>query len=243
MPRERPFSIFTALIGTIALGACAAPVIPRLPPPDPSLPDAEIEARIAFIEERLEGSRRHAHLWNLGWWIANGVGVATGTAEVAAADDGSERAAGVVTVVLSLGGFAYQHFLPMRARFGADPIRDLPDRTHEEKVARLEKAQELLEYDAERATAQLDWKAHVGNAAVAAAATGIVLASGDRKSPAFLTGAQVLLGGEAQFWTEPAAPRRNIEDYVRRFRIGPSRVSHRWQVVPQGAGLALRLDF
>jgi hypothetical protein len=233
-----------SLVAMGLLSACATPTVPTLPPPSPALSDAELDERIDFIAKRLDASRLHGQLWNYGWIAAETGGLITGIIAAANADNGNDRAAGIVTSVLSVGGYVYQYVMPMRVRHGSDPFRDLPEATHEEKVRKLAKAQEVLADDAQRATVQIDWEAHAANAAVSALAAGVVIAAGDdhRAGPTLFTGLSALIGGEAQFWTEPAAPRRDIQDYVDKF-VEPGAPHSRVHLGPGAGGVALRIDF
>lgn len=232
------------LAGVALLCACATPSVPHLPPPSPALSDAEIASRVAFIEERLEASRRHGRYWHLGWYAASVAGIGFNTALAATADESGGRAGGIVTAVLAAGGIAYLELMPMNARLGADPLAPLPEATREQRLRKLERAQEILEENAERATVQVNWLAHAANAAVSVASGLIVWGFSDDAGAALVTGGLALLGGEVQFWTEPAAPRRDIEDYVARFPATSrrSRGLH-WAPAARGLGLGLRLDF
>jgi len=199
---------------------------------------------VDFIAERLDASRRRGDLWSRGWWAANTAGMAVGVVSVAVASDRPERAAGIVTAALGAGGLVYQELLPMRVRHGADPIRALPDDSHAERLARLARAQELLAYDARRATVPVNWKAHLANLVISGAAAGIVAASGDRDELALLQGLTALAGGELQLVTEPHRPRSDIEDYVARFGGPEPRARRgRLRLAPAGLGLALRVEF
>ncbi len=234
-----------ALLLVCALGlasGCATQRVGTLPTPSASLSDQEVVDRLAFLEERLEASRRHASLWHWGWLTASAGGVVVGSVQAALADESGDRAAGIATAVLAVGGIGYLGMLPMDARLGADPVRTLPDDTRAQRLARLDHAQETLLANARRATVQRDWVTHVANAAVSLAAGGIVYAVGDDATPAITTTVAALVGGEVQFWTEPYEPFRDVEAYRKRFGMGGPQ-NAQLRVVPTHRGLALRLDF
>jgi hypothetical protein len=201
-----------------------------------------IEQRLAFIEERLEGSRRHAQLWYLGWYAASAGGVVVGGLQAGLSNDRDDRASGIATAVLAAGGIAYLELLPMNARHGSDLLESLPAATREQRLAKLQRAQGILEANGERATVQVDWVAHAANALVSIAAGAIVWAVGGDATTGIVSGVLPLVGGEIQFWTEPSQPRRDVHDYVREFgstRSGRTRL--RVQAAP--TGLVLRYDF
>lgn len=178
------------------------------------LSDAEIDKRLNFIEQRLEGSRSHGWWWQYGWLSVSGAsmvgnGVAAGT--VSNHDD---RIYHSVSAVQGAIGVAHSLLDPMEARKGADPIRDLPGATREQKLAKLRAAEDLLKRNAERAETRWGWKEHLGNAVLAGAAGGIVAWQGE-EGHALEVGLTGFLGGVAKLLTQPWAPEGDWEDYKR----------------------------
>ena len=103
-------------------------------------------------------------------------------------------------------------FEPLEARKGADPIRDLPEETREEKLAKLGAAEDQLRRNAERADKRWDWKRHAGNAAINAVAGGIVAGYGDT-GDAYEVGILGFIGGVAFILTQPWQPRDDWDEY------------------------------
>ncbi len=233
------------LLATLLLAACARPTVPHLAAPSSRLSEAEIQERVDFIEERLDGSRTHAKWWNIGWHALNiGGGIIQGTVVAARTNNWDDRSAAIANIANGTLGMVYMYTSPMNSRFGADPVRELPDQTREERLAKLARAQEILEENAQRATAQIDWTNYAGSAAVAAISAGAVYAAGGGgRGQTVITGVGNLVGGTLMFLTQPAAPRRDIEDYVRRF-VTPQAPKPRVRLDgTRGLGLGLRVDF
>jgi hypothetical protein len=240
MPRVVAIAIALAMLA----GCASRPAVATGPPaaPEVAVSDREVQERIRFIEERLNSHRLHGQIWYWGWMtifagstVANGIGAAT-------TDHGPQRANGISQAVLSVGGIGDLLVRPLDARFGADPIRALPEATAEERAQKLERAEALLRANAERAATRTSWLHHLANAAANGVAGLIVWAAGDGKAGAIsaLTGT---LGGEAQIWTEPWGPVQGLEDYER-FRAGhPAAAAGGWQVVPALGGVTVRLSF
>jgi hypothetical protein len=237
--------IVTGSLLLVALSGCAgAPGGVAGPPftPEAGLTDGEVQERIRFIEERLDANRLHANLWYWGWMtiftgstVANSYGAAT-------TDHGPNRANDISQAVLAASGIGDLVFRPFNARFGADPIRALPEATAEERRQKLARAEALLQGNAERAGTRTSWVRHLENAAANGIAGLIVWAAGDGEQGA-ITALTGTLGGEAHIWTEPGAPVQDLEDY-KRFASGQSaRAAVDWQVVPALGGIAIRLAF
>ena len=201
--------LIVALATVVA--ACAAP--PRRVIPDSSgLPDAVIEQRIRFIEERLDDHKEHGQIWYWSWMVINsgatvGLSVAAGLA-----DETSDRVNFASQAGLAALGVADQLFRPLEARYGADPIRHPPDATRSEKLAKLRAAEELLYRNAKRACEREDWVLHLLNLVLNASvgvATGL---AGDATAGAISSGAG-FLGGEVYILGQPAVPKEDWKRY------------------------------
>jgi hypothetical protein len=245
--RGRAISTLCLLPGAtlaLLLAACASAPLPRLEPPPATLPDAEVQRRLEFITRRLEASKRHGQLWYGSWLAISGGSAAYGVVEAVLSNESGDRADGVGGAILGVIGAGYVLFYPLDARHGAGPLRALPAATPAERRALLERAQEILQANAERAhIASSSWTAHLLGACLGVVAGGAVWgASGDAR-PAVITGVTEILGSEVQFWTEPLAPEQDLRDYVKEFGLGPPQSTRRWRLVPEAGGFALRLDF
>jgi hypothetical protein len=207
-----------------------------------SLSDAEIEQRLDFIEQRLDASKRHAQIWYWSWMTVNvGATVALSVAS-AVADDADERASYLPQVALAALGVADMTVIrPLEARFGAEPIRRLPDATRAQRLAKLERAEALLRGNAGRAEDRRSWLVHLANLGLNAAAGAVTYVAG-RTSDALISFGSGFAAGEIYIWSEPGAPARDWQDY-QRFRTRGSAAGLRVAVVPGFGPIALRLEW
>jgi len=181
-------------------------------PLNTGLTDAELDRRIQFIEQRLDGSKTHAQIWHWSWMTVN-VGSAVIQGAVAATIDNHDDKVNYATgAALGAIGAADQIFRPLEARYGAGPIQGMPQATREEKIAKLRKAEEQLRSNGERAAERTSLVPHAGNAALATIA-GVVVGFWGNPSDGVITGFTTLAGGELNIWTQPAAPEQDWKDY------------------------------
>jgi len=237
----RSRSTIAAWLAALAFYGCATTPPAPLTRDAAALPDAEIARRTDFIEQRLDARQTPAEIWHWSWLAINGgTGVALNTALAVVDDKKDARASAVVQAVLGAAGVATLYLDPMKARYGAEPLRALPDETREQKVLKLQRGEVMLQENAARNAQRTSWVMHAGTVFMSVAAGLIVYAFGG-KSHAAITGVSTLAGGELLLWTTPPGPVHDLDDY--RALIGPSRESP-GPTTSQGVGApALRAGF
>jgi len=246
LPSSPAVGLCVALTLGLAISGCSAANYRPLSPDYERLADTEIERRTQFIERRLEASQKHAEIWRGFWFgVDVGPGIALGVALGATADNGAERAGAIVNGVTATMGLIYLYANPLNARFGADPIREMPAATRAERIARLQRAEIILQENAARARQRKSWLVHLGNLAVAGIGAGVVAGAGGDPTEIALTGGSELLGGEIQFWTEPGAPASDLVDYREFLERGtahplPSQTRLRWRSMTNGLAFDFR---
>lgn len=205
-----------AFVVVLTLFTLAAAVPGRaqdaLTPLDTELSDAELDRRIRFIEQRLDASRTHGRIWYWSWMTVNAGSAVVQGAIAASIDNHDDRVNLATNAALGAVGVADLMLRPLQARHGADPIRELPETSRDERIAKLRAAEDRLRRNADRAAERTSWEVHAGNAALAAAA-GTLVGLWGNPSDGVITGAAALAGGEINIWTQPAAPRRDWQDY------------------------------
>src|SRR5688572_19186544 len=81
-----------------------------------NLPDSEIDARLRFLEERLDAGRFTASAWQYGWTGIYTTTTAVSAVQAITADDGDARVVGIVGAVKSAGAVAQLLIDPLPAR-------------------------------------------------------------------------------------------------------------------------------
>ena len=111
-------------------------------------------------------------------------------------------------------GVADQFLRPLEARYGADPIRGLPEATREQKLAKLRAAEDQLRRNAERAEERHQVLPYAGNAGLALAA-GLVVGLWGEQGAGIQTGVSTLIGGALNILTEPGRPEQDWDELSR----------------------------
>lgn len=206
----------SALVFLIVLapmpGQSAEPLIPA----NTALSDAAIEHRIDFIEQRLDSHEMHGQIWYWSWMAINGgsmvgLGVSAGLSkhEDDQVNNGVQAGLGAI-------GVADLLLRPLEARYGADPIRGLPESTREEKMAKLRAAESQLRSNAQRAEERTSWEMHAANVAVNGIA-GLIIGLAGRPSDGIIAFGAGTAGGAIEFLTQPWGPTSDWKDYKQRF--------------------------
>lgn len=232
---------------------CAAPAAGQELPLRLSLPlhvqldvppsaGAEVEERLAFLEERLEAAEFQGDLWQYGWFGVHSTALVFNAVDASLTADDDDRVARIVGATKSAVGIGALLLRPLPARLGANPIRALPHGTPELERARLQAAEDLLQRSAQRARRKYTVWPHLESALVNLIGGGVILGLGDWEDAALSTGLGLVVG-ELQIWTVPGRPATDLAAY--RDRFGPASGARRigWYLVPRPNGLALAMRF
>ena len=227
------------IVASWALPCCAA--AQHGGPSD--LSAAEIERRLAFIENSLDAHRLHAQIWFWSWLTVN-AGSAVGLSVGAALTDNSANRVNTIgnAALAALGVGDMLLFRPVDARFGAAPIQALPDATRAQRLRKLEAGENLMRHNAERAEQRYDWTVHAGNFAGNALVGGLTWAAGDAESGLITVLVQTLFG-ELYIWTDPSGPAKDWREYQRLKAGGSLAAARGWSLAAFPGGVALRYRF
>jgi hypothetical protein len=206
-----------------------------------AISDAELDARLHFLEERLDDGEHRAKYWQWGWASFFSGSVLYGTGRAIASDHAKGRVAHIVSAAESVIGTAHQFFWPLPGRNGADPMRAIPGNSREAKIARLAAGEAELLAIAARTKDRTDWKYHVGNVALNAAGAGAIFAYGHDSDAWVALGTGIAIG-EISIWTAPNRGRQDLDDYETRFEMKSASRVH-WSIVPMMGGAGLRVTF
>jgi hypothetical protein len=207
------------------------------------LSDAEIDARVAFLVDRLEQGQRNARIWQYGFTTGWGLGIGLGTAQAIATDKSDTRVNGIVTAVKGAIGTTRLLLFPHPGRLGTDAVLAVPGDSRAARLERLALAEEQLDLTARYARRRTNWLPHLANVAINLAGGGVILGLGDAKDAAISTGVGIL-AGEILVWTQPWRSLADLEAYRRDFTSnGPHRPVVSWRIVPTLGGASLEVRF
>jgi hypothetical protein len=234
----------------LVLVVCAeSPVLAEeLPSPDTvpphlhALDEGEVAERLAYLEHHLEDGSGWAKTWYYGWTSFYALGAVVQSVQAGIEDDKSERADYIVSAVKAAGGVARLLYRPLNARLGADPVLAMPAATHEERLLRLARAEELMRVNAKEAQRRYYWLQHVSNVAVNVAGALIVWQGFDDAETAWTSAGIGIAVGEVFIWSQPWWPSSDWKEYQRRFsNVEDQRVT--WRIVPTMGGAAVHVAF
>ena len=241
------FLIFALLVAgataAIAADALTAQVPTRAMPLD--LNEDEINWRLGFIEERLEGAKRRASIWNVAWTVVQAGSLGYNTYEAVDDDDTDDRGRAITEASKSLIGLMDLYvFRPMTARYGVSELEGMPQATRSQKMAKLKKGEEILERNAARVDDRYSWQVHAGNVLLNLAGAGAIWATGGGTGEALTSMFAGIAGGELMFWTEPSQPLEDWREY-QNLSGGSSFVEppRAWHLVPIPGGVAVARRF
>lgn len=243
--RSRLESFVLALAAAAALGGTAATAVAddvkTITSNPSSLSASELDARIAFIEERLDAHRKHAYYWQYGWTAAYGSGLVIQSVRAGVTKDDENRADYVVSAVKAAGGVARLLLRPHPATHGADPLREMGGDTREAKERKLAKAEEMLLGTAKFSDRRFSQKAHIANVLVNVAGGAIIWGLGAplHAVQSTLVGIGV---GASQIVSAPWYGDEDLDEYEARFSGGTTR-GWDWKLVPTVGGAAVQVTF
>ena len=207
----------------------------------PGLTDSELDARLAFLEERLDGGEKYAKYWQWGWTGGYSLGIVIGTAQAIDEDENKKRTNHIVTAVKGVIGTSRMLFFPHPGRNGADAMREIPGDSREAKLQRLKKGEETLQRVAKRAKQRTNWKSHAGNIALNAAGGAFIFGFGRDKDAGISMGIGISVG-TMQILSAPKRGIQDLSDYETKFGMKTaSRFD--WMIVPTMGGAALKVTF
>ena len=206
-----------------------------------ALSDSELDARTAFIMERLDAGKTHAQRWQWGWTGAYASGIVIGTGRAIATSDSANRVDYITTAVKATIGTTRLLVQKHPGRHGAEELKYMKTATRRDKIARLKRAEELFQEVAKKAEERKNWKAHAGNVFLNAAGAGVTWAFGD-SDDAYKNLAIGLIVGEAHIWSAPWRGPQDVEDYQVRFGM-KSGSRFDWKLVPTVGGAAVQVTW
>lgn len=236
--RARVVAAATAF--AVALSCVAAAAAPAAA----SECDSDTEARLEFLESRLDEGRDRAQLWWRSWMGIFVIGVGFSTVNGALEDDGSNAAADYINAGKSVLGIADLTLRPHVARHGAERVRAIPKTTPERCRERLALAEKSMEQAADAGSQRWAWKAHLSSLVLNLAAALAVSEGWDDPGDGWRDFGISSVSGEANIWTHPTRAVDDWSDYRQRFDGAPAAARARdLRFAASPLGVRLRWNF
>ncbi len=227
----------------------------RAEPPGPGtgtgtgtgMDDAEVTARLAFLERALDAEEASTRLWRSSWLgIYGGVSLVE-VGLLASATTPAARLSSGVSAGQAAIGFSFRLITPATATAAPGTLRSLPGDTLAERRLKLHRAEALLHAVATEERFRHSWFPLIGGALVAAGGACIVFAAyrGSAASGWF-NAASSLAVAEVDFHTQPTAAIHAWDAYVRegpRARLARPSAAPSLALVPAVGGMAVRGSF
>jgi hypothetical protein len=212
------------------------------------IPDSVAKERINYIQHTLELGKPKAGLWWNFWFYGYSASALGQGAAFLASDKLQTRQDMALGAATCLIGAVGQLIMPMVPASAPGRMALLPGVTPEERIIKLNKAEELFEASAEREKEGRSWKMHVASGAVNLGGGLITWIGFDRTFKAGLVNFAINTAiTEAQIWTQPTRAIKDYKNYCEKYKSGlPSafykpRASLSFSAFP--GGMAMRLTF
>ena len=206
--------------------------------------DPGTEARLQFLESRLDAGERNAKIWWGTWMAVFSVGVVYGVVSGAALhDDQSNQANAYMTAGKSALGIAQLALRPHVARYGAEKIRAIPKSSSESCAERLRLAEQTMETAAREGSMRWSWQAHLTSLVLNLGA-GLAISYGwHDEGTGWKSFGISETSAEAHIWTHPYRARADWSDYRNEFNGTPlarEPASLNFGAQPGGVGVVYR---
>ena len=179
--------------------------------------DADTEARLSFLETRLDDGRAGTARWWNAWLAVFAFGALFKTTEGALEGDGSNAAADYIAAGKSVLGVADLTLRAHAGRHGAERVRTLPKDTPDHCAARLRAAESALSSAGLDAGARWSWKQHLSSLILNLGA-GLALAEGwNDPGTGWRDFAVSEASSELHLWTHPTRAVGDWSEYRQRF--------------------------
>ncbi|MFN2375372.1 MAG: hypothetical protein ABR538_02470 [Candidatus Binatia bacterium] len=206
--------------------------------------DPDTEARLQFLETRLDEGQADAKLWWQAWMAVFTLGVVF-SATLGALEDNNEKAAAqYVQGAKSILGVADLTFRPHVARHGAAPLRAIPKTTAAYCTERLTMAEDTMEKAAKMGAMRWNWKRHLWSLVLNLGA-GIAIAEGaDEPEQGWQDFGISQVSAEIHIWTHPTRAVDDWSSYRTEFNGAPSAAApSNWRFAASPGGVGVRWQF
>jgi hypothetical protein len=206
--------------------------------------DPDTEARLTFLESRLEDGQRNAKIWWGSWMTVFTIGVVAGVTQGIIHDDQSNQANSYITAGKAGLGIVNLTLRDKYAWRGADRIREIPKSSSEMCTRRLQFAEQTMEKVADEDSMRWSWKRHLWSFALNLTHGLVIAEAWSDPGTGWKSAGISEAASEAYLWTHPTRGRDDWHDYQSKFGGGPvSLNSPYWDFAPRPGGVAVVYNF
>ncbi len=201
---------------TLAALSLLTPVAARAQQCDP-----DTEARLQFLETRLDEGAHNTRLWWGGWMAVFSIGVVYGVTAGALEDNNEIAVANYITASKGALGIAQLVLRPNVGRHGAAPMRAIPKTSSASCAERLKLAEKSMEMAAGDANMRWSWQRHLGSLLLNLGA-GLAVAEGcDEPEQGWRDFGISEVSSELHLWTHPTRASDDWQQYRSQFSGAP----------------------
>lgn len=207
--------------------------------------DADTEARLNFLESRLDEGRGDMRLWWGSWMAIYVIGASVGIAGGILEDNNEKGIANYVTAGKSVMGIADLTLRPHVGRHGASRIQAIPKTSDQACRERLVLAEKTMRTAAKEGSVRWNWKRHLSSLLVNLGAGIFVAEALDEPGQGWRDFAVSEVSAEVHIWTHPTRARGDLSDYEAQFNGGAPAASIKpeWSFAAQRGGLGVVYKF
>lgn len=211
-------------------------------------PDSLVKERIQRIQQMLDKGKPAAKLWWNGWLYGYSAATVAQTAVALTNNNLKTRQDMLLGAATTLVGAAGQLLMPMVPVSAPQKLELIPEDTSEERIIKLNKAEELFAACAKREKDGRSWMMHAESGAVNLGSGLVTWLGFDRTLSAGLWNFALNTAiTEAQIWTQPTRAIKDYKKYCEKYKNGQPQASDKAKpslfVNAFPGGLSLRLSF
>jgi len=185
------------------------------------IPDSLVKERINYIQNMLDQGKPASKLWWNGWLYGYSAATVVQGAVFLSNDQLKTRQDMALGAATTLVGAVGQLIMPMTPAKAPGKLALFPGETTEERINKLNKAEELFEASALREKDGRSWKMHVASSAVNLSSGLITWLGFDRTIQSGLINFAINEAiTEAQIWTQPTRAIKDYKNYCERYKSG-----------------------
>jgi hypothetical protein len=211
-------------------------------------PDSLVKESIIYIRNMLDQGKPAANLWWNGWLYGYSAATVVQGAVFLYSDELKTRQDMALGAATTLVGAVGQLIMPMTPASAPGKLALLPGDTPEERIIKLNKAEELFKASAQREKDGRSWKMHAASSAINLS-SGLITWLGFERTiqSGIINFAVNEVITETQIWTQPTRAIKDYKNYCEKYKTGlPSTLykprAHLYVTAFYG-GLAFRFVF